>query len=526
MSDAGTTARMGAEAGSAAALDWRPPDTCGRCEESAAIVLFGATGDLAWRKVVPAVYSLTADGLLPCGLPIICVGRSLPTREQLLAQLREGVRRFARRQPLHEETWADMAAQIEYVRGDLDEERTYAELRTALERIDRERGCRLGRLFYCAVPPQRFGQLITGVKGQGLAGGEATGEGWARMVIEKPFGQDTESAAALERLVTGLFDEAQVYRMDHYLGKETVQNIAVLRFANGVFEPLWNAQHIDHVQITVAETVGLEGRGAFFDTIGILRDVVQNHVLEMLALVAMEPPVCMDADDLQDEKLKVLRSLHRMGPEEIETCTVRGRYGPGEIGGEAVVGYAEEPKVAPGSRTETYAALRLYVDNWRWAGVPFYVRAGKRLCSRSTEVVIAFKRVPHLVFAGQERNIEPNHLVLRIQPNEGLELSFAAKRPGPGLEIAPAALGFAYAHAFAAEPPEAYERLLLDAMRGDRTLFARGDLVAAAWEAVTPILEYWEAQPEPPVTYPAGSRGPQEADLLIAQTGGKWHDAV
>jgi len=244
----------------------------------------------------------------------------------------------------------------------------------------------------------------------------------------------------------------------------------------------------------------------------------------MLALVAMEPPVSMDADALRDEKLKVLRSLHRMTPEEIESCTVRSRYGPGEIGGEPVVGYAEEPKVTPGSRTETYAALRLYVDNWRWAGVPFYVRAGKRLWPRRTEVVIAFRRVPHIVFAGQERNIEPNYLVLRIQPGEGLDLSFATKRPGPGLEIAPAALAFEYAAAFAAEPPEAYERLLLDALVGDHTLFARGDGVAAAWEFITPILQHWEARPEAPVEYPAGSRGPTEADLLIAQTGARWHD--
>ena len=504
--------------------DWCPTIATSRCTNPTALVLFGATGDLAWRKLAPAIYSLTADDLLPCGLPIICIGRRDHTQADLAAWLREGVEKYARKRPLDPNVWGQMAPRIQYVKGDLQDDATYRALAEVFEWADRECSGSMGRLFYLATPPETFPGVLRKIKEHGLATDTADGDRWSRVVVEKPFGHDLASATALNDLAHELFTEEQLYRMDHYLGKETVQNIAVFRFANSIFEPIWNSRHIDSVQITMAESVGIEGRGSFYDSVGVLRDVVQNHVLEMLALVAMEPPVSMDADALRDEKLKVMNSLRPMTPDDIDHLTVRGRYGPGLVEGEPVVGYRDEPRVAEDSVTETYAAFRLHIDNWRWAGVPFFIRAGKRLARRVTEITISFKHPPHMVFEGQAQHVEENTIALRIQPNEGVRLSFQAKRPGPGLELDQVPMNFRYAQSFKHEPPEAYERLILDAIMGDHTLFARGDGVQASWEFVDPILTHWRESDAPPEEYTAGSWGPAGAEHLIAGTDDRWNN--
>ncbi|MGQ9732459.1 MAG: glucose-6-phosphate dehydrogenase [Candidatus Zipacnadales bacterium] len=506
--------------------DWFPTIDTTRCTTPAALVLFGATGDLARRKLIPAIYSLTADDLLMCPLPILCVGRRAQNREELIAWLREGIPQFARKQPFNESVWQAIEPRIQYVRGDLHDPATYRAIGEMLAWADQICGVTLGRLFYLATPPDSFPNLFHNLKHHGLTTPNAEGDHWSRLIIEKPFGRDLKSARELNQLITSLFTEEQIFRMDHYLGKETVQNIAVFRFANSIFEPLWNERHIDHVQITMAETTGIEGRAGFFDAVGTLRDVIQNHGLQMLCLVAMEPPFHMAAEALHDEKLKVLRCLRSMSPEEIDRSVVRGQYGPGTIDNARVPGYAQEPRIPPQSRTETFVALRLYIDNWRWAGVPFYIRAGKRLPCRATEIVVTFKRAPHLVFGRERRGVDRNYIVLRIQPDEGIRLCFNAKQPGLGLEIQHVPMDFRYAQAFSTEPPEAYERLILDALVGDRTLFARSDSVLASWEYLTPILEHWAAQEGSPHKYPAGSWGPPEADRLIEWTGDYWHNPI
>ena len=504
------------------AAAWRPGAACPRCADITALVLFGATGDLTRRKLIPAIYSLTADELLPCGLPIISIGRRAESREQLLAELREAADERARRRPVRANVWDTMAEGIQYVRGELDDPATYRAVAEALAAAD-EQACRpLHRLFYLAVPPHYFMPVIDNLDASGLARRPEAGNDGPRIVIEKPFGSDLAEAQELNRRLAALFPEDSIFRMDHYLGKETVQNLLVLRFANAIFEPLWNQKYIANVQITMAETVGLEGRGQYFDRSGMLRDVVQNHLLELLALVAMEPPAAMDADAVRDEKCKLLRSIRRISAEETARWSVRAQYTEGEVNGERVVGYREEPGVEDGSQTESYAALRLHIDNWRWAGTPFFLRAGKRLHARATEIVVRFKQAPHLVFDGQRRNISPNSLILRIQPDEGVFLCFSAKEPGPGLNIRPVPLEFHFADTFKIEPPEAYERLVLDAILGDGTLFARADSIEQSWGLITPIVEAWEEYAAPPATYPAGSWGPPEADDLLAAAGDRW----
>ncbi|MEN6345138.1 MAG: glucose-6-phosphate dehydrogenase [Armatimonadia bacterium] len=503
---------------------WTPGAACPRFAEVTALVLFGATGDLTRRKLMPAIYSLMADGLLPCGLPILSVGRRVAAREQLLEEFHEAAATRSRRKPLDEALWAAMAEGIHYVRGELDDSATYAAVKEKLEQLDSQAPAPMNRLFYLAVPPHFFRPVIDNLSASGLSGQSFGRHGWPRIVVEKPFGSDLESARELNRQLQMLFSEKQIYRMDHYLGKETVQNLLVLRFANAIFEPLWNHRYISNVQITISETVGLEGRGQYFDRSGMLRDVVQNHMFELLALTAMEPPVSMDADAVRDEKTKVLRSLRPLTEADVAQRTVRARYDAGEVEGQQVPAYLQEPGVAPESQTETYAALRLEVDNWRWAGVPFLLRAGKRLKSRATEIVVRFRPAPHLVFEGQERSIEPNALVLRIQPNEGVSLCFAAKEPGPGLHIQPVPLEFHFADAFKIEPPDAYERLILDSLLGDGTLFARADSIEQSWSLMMPILEAWQAGASPLATYPAGSWGPPEAKALIEPTGDQWQE--
>lgn len=500
---------------------WTPGASCPRCAEVTALVLFGATGDLTRRKLIPAIYSLTADGLLPCGLPIISIGRRAEDRHQLLAEFREAAETKARKR-FREDLWERLAAGIHYVRGNLDDPATYESVKEILAEIGERAHRPLNSLFYLAIPPHYFEDTIDNLEGSGLSRPIEGRKGWPRIVVEKPFGHDLESAQHLNRRLRKLFDENQIYRMDHYLGKETVQNLLVLRFANSIFEPLWNQKYVANVQITMAETVGLEGRGQYFDRSGMLRDVVQNHLLELLSLVAMEPPVSMDPDAVRDEKSKLLRAVRPYSREDVERWTVRAQYVAGEADEREVPGYLEEPGVSEGSQTETFAAIRLSVDNWRWGSVPFFIRAGKRLKKRITQIAIRFKQAPHIVFAGQRTQIEPNTLVLRIQPNEGIHLCFSTKEPGPGLSIQRVPMDFLYSTAFKNEPPEAYERLILDSLLGDSTLFARADGIEESWSLMTPILEAWQEGASPPVQYRAGTWGPAEADRLTDETGDTW----
>ena len=421
--------------------------------------------------------------------------------------------------------WETFAQGLFYCQSHFDELDGYVRLKELLERLDRERGTQSNRIFYLATPPSYYvaiGQLLSesGNARRGASSGES---GWTRLIVEKPFGHDLASARELNaRLNTG-FSEHQIYRIDHYLGKETVQNIMVLRFGNGIFEPIWNRRYIDNVQITVAETVGVEGRGEYYEEAGALRDMVQNHMMQLLTLTAMEPPVTFGADSVRDEKVKVLRAVPPLQDTEIGVDTVRGQYGPGLMGAEIVRGYCEEPEVARDSQTATYVALKLQIENWRWAGVPFYLRTGKRLTKRVTEIAIQFKRPPYLLFHGAGADqIQPNVLSLRIQPNEGISLRFIAKVPGQEMQLRSVNMDFLYGSSFGVEPPEAYERLLLDAMLGDATLFTRVDETELAWQLVDTINSAWEKTHPPIAQYEPGTWGPKEADALIERDGRTW----
>jgi glucose-6-phosphate 1-dehydrogenase len=481
-------------------------------DEQFTLVIFGASGDLTRRKLIPAVWSLYQGRTLPEPFSIIAVARGELSDEAFRMKMREAVADFARVQPPSETVWEQFAASLSYCAGDPKDPALYARLARALEGHP-------NRLFYCATPPSLYDHIVSQLGKSGLSQGRG---GWTRIIIEKPFGRDLESAQVLNRLIAGYFNESQVYRIDHYLGKETVQNILVFRFANGIFEPIWNRQHVDHVQITVGESIGVESRGAYYEEAGALRDMVQNHMLQLLCLIAMEPPVTFDADPVRDEKNKVMRAL-----KPIETAgedfAVRGQYGPGYVEGTRVVGYREERGVRPDSPAETYAALELFVQNWRWAGVPFYLRTGKRLPKRVSEIAIAFKRTPHLIFRRDPAGVDPNVLVLRIQPDEGMALTVEAKMPGQDLKLKSVTMDFRYGDVFGGEAPEAYERLLLDAINGDATLYARGDWVEHAWEVLDPVLRAWSASPPPKFpNYEAGSWGPAEADAFIERDGRKW----
>ena len=493
-----------------------------RVADPCALVIFGAGGDLASRKLVPALYNLALDRLLPGDAALVGAGRRPMTDDQFTQSMRQALEEHSRR-PLDPEMWEDMARRIRYVQGAYDNPEDFRRLALQLSEVDQTQRTGGNRLFYLATPPSAFEEIVRGLAEAGL---NKPGEGgkWARVVIEKPFGHDLASARALNAAVHTAFDEGQVFRIDHYLGKETVQNLLVFRFANGIFEPLWNQKYVDHVQITVAEGIGVEGRGSYYEEAGLLRDMVQNHMCQLLCLIGMEPPVSLDADAVRDEKVKVLRALRHLRAEDVDASTMRGQYGPGSSGGKPVPGYLEEKGVAPGSRTETYVAHRAYVDNWRWAGVPFYLRAGKRLPKRVTEVALQFRHVPHMLFrAGPDDRIVPNTLVLRIQPQEGISLKFDAKVPGPKPQIEPVSMEFHYGSAWGMEPPEAYERLLLDAMLGDPTLFIRADEVEASWMYVDRIREQWAQTPQArPEIYPAGSWGPSAADALLQRDGRAW----
>jgi glucose-6-phosphate 1-dehydrogenase len=438
--------------------------------------------------------------------------------------MRETVNIFARLKVPSEGVWERFAAAVHYVAGDPADPALYAKLGAKLGELERAGAGTANRLFYCATPPSLYDDIIANLGRAGLA--RPVAGGWTRLVVEKPFGRDWESARALGRQLADAFAEEQVYRIDHYLGKETVQNILVFRFANGIFEPLWNRNHVAEVQITVAESLGVETRGAYYEEAGALRDMMQNHLLQLLCLIAMEPPVSFDAGPVRDEKNKVMRAIRPIDPREVEEAALRGQYGGGFAEGRSVPGYRQETGVGPRSTTETYAALRLLVDNWRWAGVPFYLRTGKRMARRVSEIAIRFHRTPHMIFRRGPAGVEANTLVIRIQPDEGIALTVAAKTPGPDLRLAPVRLDFRYGEVFGGEPPEAYERLLLDAIHGDATLYARGDWVEAAWQLLGPVLESWAQEPGPALhPYEAGSWGPVEAEGFIARDGGAWRAA-
>jgi glucose-6-phosphate 1-dehydrogenase len=483
------------------------------------IVIFGATGDLTHRKLIPALYNLAADGELPPAVTVVGFARRKKNDDDFRHDLEEATRKFSR-QSVRDEIWKTFAQSIFYHESDFGDESGYKSLAAKLDKIDKERGTRGNRLFYFAVGPDQFEPILKHLKSAGL--NQAREGSWARVIVEKPFGSDLASARELNRLVRSSFTEEQTYRIDHFLGKETAQNILVLRFANAIFEPLWNTRYIDHVQITAAETLGVEGRAGYYEGAGALRDMVQNHLLQLLCLVAMEAPTDLSADSVRDEKVKVVRALRRMGEKQVAIDVVRAQYAEGAINGQPVAGYRAEEKVDPKSMTETFVALRLNMDNWRWWDVPIYMRVGKRLPKSGTEISVHFKKAPLVLF--NKESTGENVLVIRIQPDEGISLRMQAKMPGTSFLIEPVKMDFHYGTSFGKASPEAYERLLLDAMSGDATLFARRDEVEEAWAFIDIIENAWVAKKDAPPLffYPAGSWGPEEADELLARDGRAW----
>ena len=487
--------------------------------EPAVMVIFGASGDLTARKLIPALYDLMEGRRLPAEFAVVGVSRTEMGHDEFRERLRASLKEH---HPggITGDVWDSFCRSVFYLPGDSTETRTYHKLKGFLKRLDGEKGTEGNRLFYLAASPALFPAIVEGLGEARMNEGEDGG--WSRLVVEKPFGRDLESARELNVRIRRYFSERQIYRIDHYLGKETVQNVLALRFANGIFEPVWNQHYVDHVQITVAEDIGIGTRGGFYEEAGALRDIVQNHLMQVLCLTAMEPPAAFDAGSVREEKVKVLKAVRRIPKDEVSRYAVRGQYGPGWVWGEQVPGYREEKGVAPDSTTETYVALKLFVDNWRWAGVPFYVRTGKRLPKRVTEIAIQFKPTPHTPFAGAEtEGLEPNVLVVRIQPEEGVSMRIGAKVPGSGFEVRSVNMDLLYGAAFLEEVPDAYQRLLLDAMLGDPTLFIRADETEGAWEILEPVLGGW-AEDSEISRYPAGTWGPEEADQLLARDGRRW----
>ncbi|MEA2611837.1 MAG: glucose-6-phosphate 1-dehydrogenase [Chloroflexota bacterium] len=492
-----------------------------RVPDPSILVLFGATGDLAHRKVLPALYQLWRTNLLPHEFLILAVGRRPYDDEAFRAEIRKSLEQFSRVLPLDIEAWESFAKRIRYERLDFEDPKAFDQLGARLDVLDKEHGTRGNRLFYLATQPSQFAEIIAQLGRVGLDHEHHDG-GWRRVVIEKPFGHDFDSARRLNREVGKVFRESQVYRIDHYLGKETVRNLLVFRFGNGIFEPLWNRRYVDHVQITVAESIGIENRGAFYEQTGASRDVLQNHLLQLVSLVAMEPPATFEANALRDEKVKVLRAIE-ITPEDVAHNVVRGQYGPGWVAATQVPGYRQEPDVDAGSETETFIAARLMIDDWRWSGVPFYVRTGKRLPKRATEIAIQYREVPHRLFKDEGVEPDANLLAIRIQPDEGIMLRFGAKVPGLGLDVRSVTMDFTYGSAFTVDSPDAYETLILDALQGDASLFTRADEVEEAWSIVDPIVDAWATSPAPDFpNYDAGTWGPADADELIARDGRHW----
>ena len=487
-------------------------------------VIFGASGDLTRRKLLPALYNLLKDGVLPDGFATLGVARRPKTDESFAEEMRVAADKYSRQKPLDPAIWEKLAAGIGYVQGTFEDPKTYVDLKARLEKLDAERGTGKNRIFYLAVGPEDMLPIVKGLADVGLlaeADGDGKNTGFARLIVEKPFGDDLASAQRLNKELFHHVGESQVYRIDHYLGKETVQNMMVLRFENSMFEAVWNRNNVSHVEITVSEDIGIEGRGKFYEKVGITRDIVQNHLLQLLTIVAMEPPVALDANAVRDEKVKVLRSLRPIAGDAVATEVVRGQYVSGTVNGEKVPGYREEPDVAEDSDNETYAAFRVHVDNWRWSGVPFFLRAGKRLSKRLAEVCVHFRAAPFALFP-HAHGRSPNCLVVRVQPDEGISFKFDAKVPGQGLTLREVSMDFRYGAAFGSGGPEAYERLILDTMRGDATLFTRHDEVEAQWRFIDPIRAAWAEGKNPVAIYRAGTDGPGAADGLMSAIGESW----
>ncbi|MCW5981323.1 MAG: glucose-6-phosphate dehydrogenase [Bryobacteraceae bacterium] len=486
------------------------------------VAIFGANGDLARRKLLPALYRLAFERRLPPGFAVIGNSRSRMSDDDFRSTMRDAVKEFLEDSPFDESRWDDFAQGIFYVAGDVHEPELYPELKSRLADVGRQRQTGDNVLFYLSTAPSLYEAVVDRL-------GEASlsrGEGWRRIVVEKPFGHDAHSARSLSRGIQHAFPEDEIYRIDHYLGKETVQNILAFRFGNGIFEPLWNRRYVNHVQITAAETIGVEGRGAYYQEAGAIRDMIQNHLLQVMATVAMEPPSAFEPIEVRDERAKLLRAIHVMTPAEVDANAVAGQYGPARIGGEDVPGFRQEPGVAPDAPTDTYAAVTLLVENWRWAGVPFYLRTGKRMPKRVTDIAIQFNAAPHRLFASTDGDagpwLRPNLLIVRIQPEEGISLRFLSKQPGSGMKLRPVSMDFNYGASFGARSPTAYETLLLDVLAGDSTLYTRQDMVDASWAVVQPILDVWASRKFDFPNYPAGSWGPKAADDMLARNGHSW----
>ena len=488
--------------------------------EPTIIALFGATGDLTWRKLMPALYNLYLDDRLPEKFVILSVGHTDINEQQFRKHLHEGVDKFSRKGKAKKNEWDAFAKFITYYKGEFTDNSTYVYIEKQIKLLEKKWDTSANRIFYMAVPPMYFEQIATKIGKTGMAKDKIK----SRIVIEKPFGHDLKSAKRLNNLLHKMYDESQIYRLDHYLGKETVQNILAFRFANVLFEPIWNRNYIDNVQITVSEQIGIENRGNYYETAGALRDMIQNHILQLLCLIAMEPPVSFNADEVRNRKVDVLNALRKFKDEEVNQYAVRGQYGPGWMEGKKVKGYRQEPDVAKNSNKETFAAVKFFIDNWRWQGVPFYLRTGKRMNETITVITIQFRPVPHQSFPQEATgNWRPNRLVMNIQPYMGIRLRFQAKRPGLEMLLHPVDMIFNYGDGNASTSPEAYETLLLDVMQGDSTLFMRADQVEAAWDILMPIIKSWDANPS--VNFPnyaAGMQGPEDAEALIARDGHNW----
>ena len=494
----------------------RPGDPC-------VMVIFGASGDLTRRKLIPALYNLATEQLLSREFAVLGLARAQMSTEQFREKVSQDMKQFATG-PVDSDLWEWFVRRMHYISGNFDDPEAYNRLRDALQKIDKDHSTHGNYFFYLATAPNYFGTVVENLGKAGFLTEDS--QHWRRVIIEKPFGRDLDSARALNQQIQKVIDEKQIYRIDHYLGKETVQNILAFRFANGIFEPIWNRRYIDHVQISVAETVGVEQRGSYYDEAGALRDMVPNHIMQLISLTAMEPPISFEANAVRDEQAKILHAIQPLTSEEVLLRTVRGQYGEGIVAGQRIPAYRSEPDVPKDSRTETFVAMKLQIDNWRWADVPFYLRTGKALPVRNTHIVIQFRRAPFVLFRDTPvENLMPNQLVLHIQPEEGISLRFAAKTPGSVMRLGTVDMNFEYADYFGVTPSTGYERLLHDCMIGDATLFQRADMVEAGWSVVNPVLDVWKALP--PRNFPnyaAGTWGPKESDDLMERDGRRWRN--